>query len=171
MQWAVNDAISKGVQSKAVLSLSLGGSYSSSLNAAVQVVINKGIPIIVAAGNANKNVINTFPGSSPIAITVAAVDISDTRGWFSNYGSTVDIFAPGVNIYGAWAGSDKDYAWLDGTSQATPYVAGLAAYYIVNERIIGAQAVRDRIISMACKNMLKDVMGSPNRIAYNNNGL
>jgi len=170
MQWAAADAVSRGVQSKAVLSVSLGGGYSEALNAAVQGVINSGIPVVVAAGNANDNAINTSPASAPNAITVGAIDATDTRAWFSNYGSVVDVFAPGVMIYSAWAGSDKDYAWLDGTSQATPHVAGLAAYYIIKEKVVGALAVRDRITSKAGKNMLRDMMGSPNRIAYNNNG-
>jgi subtilisin family serine protease len=170
MQWAANDAIARGAVTKSVISVSLGGGYSDSLNAAVQGVINQGIPVVVAAGNANENVINTSPASAPNAITVGAIDSTDTRAWFSNFGPIVDIFAPGVNIYSAWAGSDKDYAWLDGTSQATPHVAGLAAYYMIKEKAVGAKAVLDKIVSKSVKNLVKDPANSPNRIAYNNNG-
>ena len=170
MQCAANDAISRGAVSKSVLSISLGGGYSDSLNAAVQSVINQGIPVVVAAGNANTNLINTSPASAPNAITVAAVDSQDTRAWFSNYGSIVDVFAPGVNIYSAWAGSDSDYAWLDGTSQATPHVAGLAAYYMIKEKVVGPKAVLDRLILRSTKDKVQDPQGSPNRIVYNNSG-
>lgn len=76
-----------------------------------------GIPVVVAAGNSQKNAINVSPASSPNAITVGATDINDKRAWFSNFGTRLDLFAPGVSVLSAWRTSDASYAYLDGTSQ------------------------------------------------------
>lgn len=117
LQWAANDAVSKGYRYKSVISVSIEGSRSAAVNSAVQAVINRGIPVVVAAGNGNRNAVNISPASAANAITVGATNINDRRASFSNYGTTLDLFAPGVSVYSAWKNSNTNYAYLDGTSQ------------------------------------------------------
>lgn len=170
MNWAANDAISKGYRYKSVLSISIEAGYSSAVNSAVQGVINAGIPVVVAAGNSDINAINVSPASSPNAITVGATDVNDYRAWFSNWGTTLDVFGPGVNVYSSYNLNDASYGTLSGTSMATPHVAGLAAYLIAKEGISGGVAVRNRIVALSTTNRVIDPKGSYNRIAYNGCG-
>ena len=127
-----------------------------------------GMTVVVAAGNDNADASGFSFGSEPSALTVAASDIHDVRASFSNFGSVVDIFAPGVDVLSAWIGSNTATRMLSGTSMATPHVAGLAAYYIKLYSLSGS-SVASKIISTATKNKITDAQGSPNRIAYNNN--
>ncbi|KAK7218064.1 hypothetical protein V2G26_006067 [Clonostachys chloroleuca] len=119
MQWIVNEAgNSKG---KSVMNMSLGGSYSDAVNLAIESLNSAGIVPVVAAGNESKDAANTSPGSAPNAITVGAIDASDdTMASFSNYGSVVDVFAPGVSILSAGITSDTATATMSGTSMASP---------------------------------------------------
>ena len=86
--------------------------------------------MIVAAGNdGGGNACNTSPASVPNAITVGAIDpTNDTRPTFSNIGSCLDLFAPGVNILSAWNTSNTATNTISGTSMAAPHVTGAAAF-------------------------------------------
>ncbi|KAH6691172.1 peptidase S8/S53 domain-containing protein [Leptodontidium sp. MPI-SDFR-AT-0119] len=170
MQWALNDAYARGMQKRSVFSMSLGGSYSSSVNAAVASVVGYGIPVVVAAGNSNLNAASFSPASAPSAITVGASDFWDYRASFSNWGPGLDVFAPGVTILSSWFTCNTCYYYLDGTSQATPHVAGLAAYLIAKEGLSTPTAIVNRIVSLSTKNQVVNALTSPNRIAYNGNG-
>ena len=86
IQWVGNNT-----KAKSVLSMSLGGSYSSAVNSAVKSTVNKGVTVVVAAGNDNDDAGNYSPASEPTAITVGAIDADDNRASFSNYGI---IFKP-----------------------------------------------------------------------------
>ncbi|CZT04410.1 hypothetical protein WAI453_011465 [Rhynchosporium graminicola] len=166
IQWVANNA-----GAKSVLSMSLGGGSSSAVNTAVRNTIAKGVTVVVAAGNDNKNAANYSPASEPLAITVGAIDINDNRATFSNFGSVVDIFAPGVNILSAWKGSNSATNTISGTSMACPHVAGLAAYLIGLEGLSTPAAVQSRIKALATSGkVLSPGSGSPNLIAYNGNG-
>ena len=161
LDWIVSDHAA-GV--KAVVNMSLGGSYSSALNSAVDRVVNDGIVMAVAAGNEGVSACSKSPASTAAAITVAASDSSDYRASFSNYGSCVDIFAPGVSIRSTLNGGGSGN--LDGTSMASPHVAGAAAViWSVNPSYTNAQ-VSSAIISSATSNKIYDAMGSPNRLLY-----
>jgi cerevisin len=84
-----------------------------------------GIHVTVAAGNDNWDAINTSPARTPSAITVGASTITDTKASFSNYGSIVDIFAPGQNVISSWIGSTTATNNISGTSmvrRSSPYV-------------------------------------------------
>jgi subtilisin family serine protease len=85
--------------------MSLGGSFSSSINSAANALVNSGVFLAVAAGNSNADAANYSPASVANACTVGATTSTDARSSFSNYGSVVDIFAPGSNILSTWIGS------------------------------------------------------------------
>ncbi|CAG8720902.1 19020_t:CDS:2, partial [Racocetra persica] len=105
-----------------VINLSLGGGFSQILNDAVTAAVNDGIHVVVAAGNFAINACQTSPASTPEAITVAATDTStDTIASFSNFGTCVNIFAPGTLITAAGNSGPASLLTFSGTSQATPH--------------------------------------------------
>nr|AAX54903.1 cuticle-degrading serine protease [Arthrobotrys conoides] len=167
MNWVAENA----TPNFSVASMSLGGSKSAALNTAVDSIFNAGISIVVAAGNENQDAKNVSPASAPNAITVGAIDSNNKRASFSNWGTLIDVFAPGVSVLSSWATSDTDTKSISGTSMACPHVAGLAAYYISSFEGAGAkpQVITDRITESAITGKLNpsDIKGSPNRIAYN----
>jgi cerevisin len=113
-----------------IASASLGGSASTSIDDAVAALVASGVHTVVAAGNSNVNAANTSPARVTTAITVGAHDINDAKASFSNYGTVVDIWAPGVSITSAGYVSNTATIVYSGTSQATPHVSGIAAAYI-----------------------------------------
>lgn len=125
LNWVIGQ-ITPGV-SKAVVSMSIGGDYSSALNAAVQDVIDAGVAVVVAAGNEGDDARYYSPASAPNAITVGATDRNDRLSYFSNFGAFVDIQAPGEDITSASADSNSSTDTWSGTSMATPHVSGVIA--------------------------------------------
>ncbi|WP_067508809.1 S8 family peptidase [Actinoplanes sp. TFC3] len=121
------DWVTRNAVKPAVANMSVGGDRSATLNDAVTKSIASGVTYAVAAGNDGKNACSYSPASTSNAITVGATDRSDTRASFSNYGSCLDIFAPGVQITSAGYASDTATAVMSGTSMATPHVTGAAA--------------------------------------------
>jgi subtilisin family serine protease len=116
--------------SPAVANMSLGGSVQTDLDTAVRNSVNAGVTYTIAAGNDNVDADNQSPARVREALTIGAVDSSDTRASFSNYGMAVDLFAPGVNITSAWIGSDTATNTISGTSMAAPHVAGVVARFL-----------------------------------------
>ncbi|KAJ1330880.1 oryzin [Microdochium nivale] len=172
--WAVNDIIAKGRQNRAVINMSLGGGYSAAFNTAVNNAFSAGVVSAVAAGNDNTNAISTSPASAAGAITVGAVDSQWRRSEFSNYGSVVDVWAPGTNIVSTWIGTSTATNNLSGTSMATPHVAGMVLYL---QSLAGgkanAAAIVARVRALAQANRVTDLTGnqaSPNFLLYNGNG-
>lgn len=158
-----------------VANLSLGGSYSASLNSATAAAVLAGISVMVAAGNDNRDACNFSPSSTDIAVTVGATDDNDQRASYSNYGPCLDLFGPGSAIESAYIGSPSATATLSGTSMATPHIAGIAAVYqsIYNFTLTPTQ-VTDLLISQATKDVIYNVNGtrpigddnSPNLLGY-----
>lgn len=176
IQWAVNDAKSKGRIGKAVANLSLGGGFSQASNDAVAAGTREGLFFGVAAGNSAMNAKTSSPASEPLACTVGATDKTDAIASYSNYGSIVDIFAPGSDIISTWIGSTTATNTISGTSMATPHTVGVAAYLLALEGARAPTALCDRIkTTLATKNKLRlglipTLSGSPNALLYNGNG-
>lgn len=126
IDWMVRDSL-KSPTVPAVANMSLGGDYSFTLNRAVTRAIASGITFTVAAGNAGGDACTGSPAGVPQAVTVGAIDAYDRRASFSDYGSCVDLSAPGVAITSAWKGSATALARASGTSMAAPHAAGVAA--------------------------------------------
>jgi subtilisin family serine protease len=120
-----------------VANMSLGGTASPTLDAAVQSSINAGVTYVIAAGNSNVDAQDTSPAHVLDAITVGASDINDSRAFFSgtgasNFGKVVDLFAPGKDVLSAWKDSDTSTITISGTSMATPHTTGAVALYLQN---------------------------------------
>jgi subtilisin family serine protease len=111
----------------AVINMSLGGGANSAIDAAVNDAVNAGIVVVVAAGNSAADACSYSPARVPAAITIGATDIRDARASYSNFGSCVDMWAPGTQITSAWISGSSATNTISGTSMASPHVAGLAA--------------------------------------------
>lgn len=117
-------------KTQAVVNLSIGGGASTSINDAILKLTNSGITVVAAAGNDNIDACQASPASAPSAITVGATTIGDAKAGFSNWGSCVDINAPGVGITGGWINNADATNTISGTSMATPHVTGAVAVYL-----------------------------------------
>ncbi|KAI8681341.1 hypothetical protein NCS55_00385000 [Fusarium keratoplasticum] len=171
INWAVNDVVSKGRQEFAVINLSLGiDAPSAALNKVVENAVKAGVITVVASGNAGMDTAQTSPGSVANAITVGAIDSNWKVASFSNYGSFVDILAPGVGVVSCSWKSDTGTATEDGTSMAAPHVAGLVLYAQSIEGIFGVTETSNWLKKVATSGKITgNLRGTKNLIANNNN--
>ncbi|WP_060466294.1 S8 family peptidase [Acinetobacter sp. LMB-5] len=160
------DWILKNGKKPAVVNMSLGGEANTSLDSAVENLFNNGYVMVVAAGNSNTDACSSSPARVSKAITVAATDSTDTRASYSNYGSCVDIFAPGSQINSSWIGSNTATKVLNGTSMATPHVAGVVAEMLQSTPTATPQTISTNLLNQASSNVVKNPSGSPNRLLY-----
>jgi subtilisin family serine protease len=161
------DWVTKNAKKPAVANMSLGGNASASLDAAVQRSIKAGVTYAIAAGNENQDACNDSPARVGAAITVGATDARDNRASFSNFGTCVDIFAPGVGIVSSFNDSDTAQATLSGTSMATPHVTGAAALVLAANPGFSPRQVSDTLVNNATSNKVKNPgTGSPNRLLF-----
>ncbi|WP_461022291.1 S8 family peptidase [Thalassiella azotivora] len=162
MDWVANNA-----SGPSVANMSLGGGASTATDAAVNRMVSAGVTVVVAAGNENQNACNVSPARAPAALTVGSTTNSDARSSFSNYGSCVDVFAPGSNITSAWYTSNSATNTISGTSMASPHGAGVAALYLQGAPNASPATVNNAIVSTSTPNVLSGVgSGSPNRLLY-----
>ena len=151
----------------AVANMSLGGGISSALDTAVNNLHNANVTIAVAAGNSNANACNSSPARAANAITVGSTTTTDARSSFSNFGTCLDLFAPGSGILSAWFSSNTATATLSGTSMASPHVAGVAALYKQANPSASSTTIRNAIVNNATTNVVTNPgTGSPNRLLY-----
>jgi subtilisin family serine protease len=151
----------------AVANLSLGSTASAMVDAAVQGVINDGVTAVVAAGNSAADACNSSPARVPGALTVAASDSADKQAAFSNYGSCVDLYAPGVAIKSASFSSTTATALMSGTSMASPHVAGAAAVMLSQSPGLLPADVASKLLSAATAGKVSAATaGTPNRLLY-----
>lgn len=158
------DWITKYHQKPAVANMSLGGGASSALDKAVASSIEAGVHYVVAAGNEDQNACDVSPARADAALTVGATDKTDKRASFSNWGSCVDIFAPGVDIESAWHTSSSRSNTISGTSMAAPHVAGVAALWLEVDSELSPSQLFTAVSQSAAAGKLADVKRAPNKL-------
>jgi subtilisin family serine protease len=153
----------------AVVNMSLGGGAMQSVDDALQNLVNAGVTVVVAAGNWNDNACYYSPARASAALTVGASNSSDYQAWFSNWGGCVDLYAPGEQVTSAWLYGGTNT--IDGTSMATPHVAGAAALYLQANPTASPAAVGSAIVGNASQYKLYGLgYGSPNLLLYTGTG-
>lgn len=167
INWVTSNAIKP-----AVANMSLGGSASTTIDNAVSSSIASGVTYGVAAGNGNilgvrQNACNYSPARVTTAITVGATQSTDAAASFSNYGTCVDLLAPGVNITSAWYSSTTATNTISGTSMATPHVVGAAALVLQANPSYTPAQVSSYLTTNATPNVVTNAgTGTPNRLLY-----
>lgn len=165
------DWVTSNASGPSVANMSLGGGASTAVDDAVRRSIASGVTYALAAGNSDADACNSSPARTKEAITVGSTTRSDARSSFSNYGTCLDIFAPGSDITSAWIGSDSDSNTISGTSMASPHVAGGAALYLADNPSATPAQVRDALVNNGTKNKVSDAgSGSPNVLLYTGDG-
>ncbi|KAF2468473.1 subtilisin-like serine protease-like protein PR1A [Lindgomyces ingoldianus] len=165
INFAANDQKTRDCPKGSVANMSLGGGKNTAVNQAVAAAVSAGLFMAVAAGNDYGDAKNYSPASEPTACTVGATDNTDTKASFSNTGTLVDIFAPGVQVLSTW--NDGKTNSISGTSMATPHVAGLAAYLLSYENLQTSQLC-SRIAALSQKSKISGIpSGTVNYLAYN----
>ncbi|WP_308354901.1 S8 family serine peptidase [Streptomyces sp. Je 1-79] len=166
------DWVTANAVKPAVANMSLGGGANTSLDDAVKRSIASGVTYAVAAGNGNflglpARACNYSPARVPEAITVGATDSADKRASFSNYGTCVDLFAPGVSITSAWKDGDTATNTISGTSMAAPHTAGVAALYLSANPTASPAQVSTALVNNATSGKVQNPLsGSPNRLLH-----
>jgi subtilisin family serine protease len=151
----------------AVANLSLGGGASQATDDAVNRLSNAGVFVAVAAGNENADACTRSPARASTVTTVASSTSTDAKSSFSNWGSCVELYAPGSSITSAWYGSDTQTNTISGTSMASPHVAGVGALYKATYGDVGYSTIRTWLINNSTANVITgNVTGTPNRLLF-----
>jgi subtilisin family serine protease len=156
----------------AVANISFGGGTSEAVDDAVRRSIADGVSYVVSAGNGNRkgaqDACRLSPGRLGAVLTIGAVDKSDRRAGWSNYGSCVDLFAPGVSIRSAGISSRTAGKTLSGTSQAAPFAAGVAALYLDSHPSASPSQVQSALVGLATKNIVSEAKSANDHLLFTN---
>ncbi len=151
----------------AVANMSLGAEATQAVDDAVSASSAAGVIYVVSAGNESWDACFKSPARTPELLTVGATDYFDSMAWFSNYGTCVDLFAPGDEILSAWNTSDTDSYNTSGTSMASPHVAGAVALYLEAHPTATQALVNEEIIARSTRNLIENIgTGSPNVLLH-----
>lgn len=162
VNWVTGNAVKP-----AVANMSLGGPASTTLDRAVSTSIASGITYAVAAGNSTANACNSSPARVGSALTVGATTSTDARAYYSNYGTCLDIFAPGSSITAPWYNSNSATRTISGTSMAAPHVAGAAALVLGRFPAYPPSQVGSYLTTNATAGVVTSPGGgSPNRLLF-----
>lgn len=164
MDFVADDAASQDCPNGVVVNMSLGGLFSSAINAAAAEITKAGLFLAVAAGNDADDSAGYSPASEESACTVGATDKTDKLATYSNTGSLVDVLAPGTAITSAWLNGKTNT--ISGTSMASPHVAGLAAYLLGEGA--SASGLCEKIASSALKDVISGVPSDTVNLLINN---
>ncbi len=161
------DWITQNKITPAVINMSLGGGFSQAMNDAVKNAVNAGITVVVAAGNNTLDACTFSPASELSAITTGSTVSTDAQSAFSNFGTCVDINAPGSSIYSTMNSSDTAMGTASGTSMASPHVAGVAALYLASNPSATPAQVAQALDSKSTQNVITSIgLNSPNKLLY-----
>ena len=155
----------------AVSNLSLGGGANSSVDAAVKNMIADGVATEIAAGNGNQggraqDACKYTPARVPEAMTIGATDKTDQKARWSNYGTCVDWFAPGVGITSSWYTGNAATNTISGTSMATPHTAGVAALYLAGNPSASPETVRSTLYAATTKGKVTSSLTANNHLLF-----
>lgn len=164
MEFVAEDSATRECPNGSVANMSLGGGFSQALNDAAAAMVEAGVFVAVAAGNEAANAGQSSPASEPSVCTVGATDEQDNLADFSNFGKVVDVLAPGVNIVSTVPNGGTES--MDGTSMASPHVAGLGAYLLASGQ--KADGLCDFIASSGIKGIISGVPNGTANVLINN---
>ena len=153
---------------RSVANMSLGGGVSSALDKAVNDAVGAGVTFVVTAGNSSANACNYSPARATNAITVGATTSTDARASYSNFGSCLDLFAPGSSITSAWKSSNTATKTISGTSMASPHVAGVVALILQGSSATPAQVTSTLLGNASTGKVSNAGSGSANRLLFTN---